>query len=117
MPRSDVSTVLVVGCGYIGLPLARLAKAAGGKIFATIRKRERFAELDAEGLIPVLWDVSGTDYEALIQQFSQTRELPDVNDELPEVDAVVWAVGYDRSVRKSIEEVYVSGLLKTLTDL
>jgi len=133
MPKSDVTTVLVVGCGYIGLPFARLAKGAGYQVYATTRKRERFAELEAEGLIPVLWDVTGGDIEGLIEQIKQmadfkgtseerenfeaTIRVPEVNHKLPLADAVIWTVGHDRSARKSIDEVYVSGLLTTLISL
>lgn len=122
----DVKSVLVVGCGYIGLPLARLAKAADCRVFVTTRKRERVAELKNFGFIPVRWDVTGPQYDlmlslppltksnidecsAIMRQFVESQ-----NDPLPNVDVVVYSVGYDRSSGKTIDEVYVQGLAATL---
>jgi nucleoside-diphosphate-sugar epimerase len=125
-----VKSVLVVGCGYIGLPFARLARSAGCLVFATTRKRERFAELEAEGLTPIRWNVLGPDIERFAKlspdpAIFRDRKYSEVfreyfasrNDDLPKVDAVVYAVGYDRSSGKSIEEVYVSGIVSTLLSL
>lgn len=122
----DVTSVLVVGCGYIGLPFAWQAKSAGLKVFVTTRKKERFDSFQKLGLVPIKWDVAprspvffpegeGTGRgksKAVLEAYLESR-----NDPLPRVDAVVYAVGYDRSSGRSIDEVYVQGLGSTLSAL
>src|SRR5215207_4655480 len=106
MPESAVNSVLVVGCGYIGLPFARLAKANGCRVYATTRKRERLAALAAQGFEPVRWDVTegaviaeklistGVPTEANARQIRDAyREIRESkNDALPTVNAVIYCV-------------------------
>jgi nucleoside-diphosphate-sugar epimerase len=131
MPKSDVTAVLVVGCGYIGLPFARLANSQGCQVFATTRKRERFAALADLGTTPIRWDVTGSlavaerilsteapTPENLQQTRDAYRQLREsMNDALPMVDAVVYCVGFDRSSGRTMEEVYSAGLAHTLVEL
>src|SRR5262245_27232155 len=100
MPESTVNTVLVVGCGFIGLPFAWMAKGAGKSVRVTSRNPARIARLKECGFNPILWDVTDPS-----------------GDGLPRVDAVVFSVGFDRSSGKSVEEVYVQGLRNTLERL
>jgi len=95
-----VRKVLVVGCGYIGLPLARYAQTADAMVYATTRRPERFADLHGFGFHPVQWDVLG-----------------DNADPLPQVDAVVYTVGFDREAGRPMRDVYVEGLVRTLAAL
>lgn len=89
---------LIVGCGYLGLRVARRFREAGEEVFVTSRKPERLAEFAALGLRPVLYDV--------------LQPGP-----LPQVDAVVYCVGYDRAAGASLRRVYVEGLGGVLTKL
>jgi nucleoside-diphosphate-sugar epimerase len=99
MRESAVTTVLVVGCGYIGLPFAWQAKRAGKSVRVTSRSPERMVRLKEAGFTSIPWDVTAPESS------------------LPEVDAVVYAVGFDRSSGKSVDEVYVQGLRNTLERL
>lgn len=85
---------LVLGCGYLGLRVARLWQAAGDEVFALTRSEVHGAAFEQEGITPVRGDV--TERGSL--------------DALPEVDTVVWAVGLDRSTGQTQHSVYVEGL-------
>jgi len=88
--------VLVVGCGYLGRRVAALLVAGGHRVSATTRRPERAGELLALGAEPVLADVTD---DAL---------------SLPEADALVHCVGFDRAAGKPMREVYVAGLRRVL---
>jgi nucleoside-diphosphate-sugar epimerase len=115
----DVKSVLVVGCGYIGLPFAWHAKAAGWQVFVTSRKRERLAGLKELGFTPVRWDVTGAEIEQIIDAIKRDDDIDDLPTmfSLPEVDVVVYAIGYDRASGRTIDEVYVQGLITTMSAL
>lgn len=85
---------LVLGCGYLGLRVARLWKGAGDEVFALTRSAEHAATFEQEGISAVRGDV--TDRSSLAA--------------LPDVDTVVWAVGLDRAAGHTQHAVYVDGL-------
>lgn len=92
-------TRLIVGCGYLGTPLAALWSRAGHKVLATTRGGAgRCDALRAIGAEPVLFDVTqgGT---------------------LPRADLVVTAVGMDRGQNHTMREVYVEGLAQVMAAL
>jgi len=89
---------LVVGCGYLGLRVARLWRDAGARVLALTRSPERAATLAAEGLEPVLGDVTTSD------------GLPS----LPAIDAIFWGVGFDRTAGATYRDVHVAGLGRVL---
>lgn len=41
---------LIIGCGYVGARIARLAQANGDEVFGTVRNEERAAQLEQEGV-------------------------------------------------------------------
>ena len=89
---------LIFGCGYLGLRVARLWRAAGQTVFALTRSKNRAADLAAGGIQPLVGDLLG---EAEIQ--------------VPQgVSTVLFAVGYDRSTEASIHDVYVQGLAQVI---
>ncbi|MCC9605801.1 SDR family oxidoreductase [Blastopirellula sp. JC732] len=92
---------LIFGCGYVGLRAANRWHAQGDEVFAVTRSADRAALLAEGGLRPIIADV--TDENSLV--------------DLPSVDTVLFAVGYDRSAGKPIEDVYVAGLAKVLDHL
>ncbi|TWT39299.1 SDR family oxidoreductase [Blastopirellula retiformator] len=92
---------LIFGCGYVGLPVANRWREQGDEVFAVTRNADRAAELANAGLRPIIADV--TDENSLA--------------DLPSVDTVLFAVGYDRSAGMPIEDVYVAGLAKVLDHL
>lgn len=90
---------LIIGCGYLGQRVAALWRAQGDEVFATTRNRERFPELMSLGLQPIRFDVTA------------------VNEPLPCVQTVLYAVGFDRAAGVAMREVYVEGLRKSLDAL
>lgn len=94
---------LVIGCGFLGLPLAKSWQNAGDEVFATTRSKPRAAEFSDAGLNPIVLDVTHA---------SSVRQLATMT-----FDTVVVAVGMDRSVGDSVHDVYVGGLENVLQDL
>lgn len=95
--------ILIIGCGYLGRRAAAQWQAAGQHVFATTRSAARADELRQSGVEPVVCDVldAGT--------------VP----RLPEVAAVLYAVGFDRagSQGRTMRDVYVGGLANVLDKL
>lgn len=92
---------LIFGCGYLGDRVGRRWLARGETVYAVTRSDERAGELREIGYRPIIADI--TDPESLV--------------DLPVADAVLFAVGFDRSTGKSIEKVYVDGLRNVLNAL
>lgn len=84
---------LIVGCGYVGLPLAKHWVSQDEEVWVTTRSKDRATEFSKLGLKPLVMDVTN---------LGET--------ELPSVETVVFAVGFDRSGPHQIHEVYVDGL-------
>jgi nucleoside-diphosphate-sugar epimerase len=95
-------TKLIVGCGYLGIRVAKLWHEAGQAVVGVTRSRTRALELKRQGIEGVVADV--------------TR--PETLKVLPEAETVLFAVGYDAASGQSRRDYYVSGLqavLKTLS--
>ena len=89
---------LIVGCGFLGWPLALRWTAAGDKVFAMTRSESRAEKFSDQGLLPVVADVT------------QPDSLKKALTNLPPIDTIVFAVGMDRSQYNDIYDVYVEGL-------
>jgi len=85
---------LIIGCGYLGRRIAQRWIAQGDAVFALTRSTDRAREFRESGIEPIVGDV--TDPASLAT--------------LPEVDALIFAVGLDRGSGRSQREVYVGGL-------
>lgn len=92
---------LVIGCGYLGRRVAARWLAEGSRVWATTRSAARATELAAVGIEPVVADVT----------------LPDTIRDLPEVDTLFWAVGFDRGGTATHHDVHVTGLARVLEAL
>jgi len=92
---------LIIGCGYLGRPLAASWIAHGDSVFATTRSEETARQLEKYGLHPVIADVT----------------KPETLRSLPAVDTAVFAVGYDSRAGLSREQVYAGGLANVLEAL
>lgn len=97
---------LVIGCGYLGSRVAKKWRDSGrqnggDEIFALTRSTERAEAFRAEGLRPIVGDVT----------------KPGTLKSLPEVETVLYAVGFDRSAGLSQREIYVEGLRNVLDRL
>ncbi len=92
---------LVVGCGYLGLRVARNWRDQGARVHAVTRSTERARTLAAAGLDPLIGDVIS----------------PGGLGPLPAVDTLFWAVGFDRTAGASYRDVHVGGLGRVLDGL
>lgn len=90
--RGKAMSVLIFGCGYLGLRAARQWVAAGRRVYALTRNQADL--LRSYGIEPIVGDV--LDAASLMG--------------LPPTETVLYAVGLDRSAGKSMREVYVQGL-------
>ena len=95
------SKTLIVGTGYLGERVARLLVARGDRVYGTTRSLGRAIELSRLGIEAVVADVT----------------VPESLSRLPEVDRVLYCVGYDRSQGRPIREIYVDGLRNALEAL
>lgn len=92
---------LIVGCGYLGERLAARWRADGSMVWGVVRTPARVPRLTAGGVEPIVVDVAST------------AILPP----LPEVDTVVWSVGFDRAAGHAYRDVHVVGLGRLLAAL
>jgi nucleoside-diphosphate-sugar epimerase len=93
-PANQPKSVLIAGCGYIGLRAARQFVAAGVRTFAITRSEQKAGELRAEGIEPIVMDLGGS---------SAWPPLPDA-------DVVLWSVGYERVPGVDRSAVWFDGL-------
>jgi nucleoside-diphosphate-sugar epimerase len=92
-------SLLIVGCGYLGLRVGRLAQQAGWQVAATTRTR--LETLAAEGFTPVAFD------------WNDSRALK----HLPDTTHVLIAVAYDRQSRVDRFASQVDGLARLVRHL
>lgn len=93
--------ILLVGCGYLGSRVGERWLAAGEEVFVITRSEEKAQAFAQQGYKPVVADVT------------QPATLAN----LPAVQTVLYAVGYDRQSGASIDDVYVNGLRNVLDQL
>lgn len=96
--RRASQRVLIIGCGYLGRRVAARWLDQQADVSALTRSTSRATELQQLGLQPLIGDV--TDRQSLAN--------------LPEVDIVLHAVGFDRTAAPSKRSVYVDGLQNVL---
>ena len=93
---------LIIGCGYLGRRVADRWLSAGDTVHAFTRSAAHGEAFRAAGMLPIIGDVT----------------KPNSLSDLPEVDTLLFAVGYDRTVEgPSIEEVYAVGFQNVLNAL
>lgn len=94
-------TKLIFGCGYLGERVARRWRDIGHHVVVTTRRHARAAEFRQRGYSAIVADV--------------TR--PETLSQLPVADSVLFAVGFDRTGRDSIHDVYAGGVRNLLAAL
>ncbi|QDV52340.1 SDR family oxidoreductase [Gimesia fumaroli] len=92
---------LIIGCGYVGLPVAQKWLEQGHSVSALTRSEAHASEFKQRGITPLMGDIT----------------QPDSLKGLPESETVLYAVGFDRSAEKSRREIYVEGLNNVLTEI
>ena len=94
-------THLIAGFGYLGGRVGERWLAAGHPVAALTRSDQRAGHLEKQGITPIVGDIT------------QPATIRDI----PPADVILFAVGFDRSSGKSIDEVYVNGLANFLSSL
>lgn len=94
-------TKLIFGCGYLGERVAIRWRDAGDDVIIVTRNRERAELLERQHFRAIVADVT----------------QPDTLSNLPAVETVLYAVGFDRAGDQSIEAVYAGGVGKVLAAL
>ncbi|MGA2256675.1 MAG: SDR family oxidoreductase [Thermoguttaceae bacterium] len=89
---------LIVGCGYLGLRVARRWIAAGHAVAGLVRSSAAAESLARESIRPTVADVT----------------QPSTLLSLPAADTLLYAVGYDPASGASRSAVYVDGLRAVL---
>ncbi|EMI19598.1 nucleoside-diphosphate-sugar epimerase [Rhodopirellula maiorica SM1] len=93
--------ILIIGCGYLGSVVAKMARDSGHTVFATTRRQNRATELRQQDIEPILAD------------WTCRSSLQG----LPEVDRILVAVSYDSASRMSRYESQVGGLRNLLNSV
>ncbi len=94
-------SALIAGCGYVGGRVAALWHAHRMQVFAITRNEPKAGELNTAGITPVLLDLA------------QPTPIP----QLPDVDVVLWSVGFERSSGASRQAIWIDGLQRLLNAL
>lgn len=94
-------SLLIIGCGYLGRRVGRLAIAEGWQVHGTTRAVSRADRLTTLGIEPVVFDVLD----------------PASNPVLPDVSNIVYCVGRDRSTGVDDRRLHVDGLSAVLNRL
>jgi nucleoside-diphosphate-sugar epimerase len=92
---------LLFGHGYLGSRVASHWRDRGDEVTIVTRSDEKASQLTAVG------------YKTIVAHVTQRASLA----KLPQVDSVLYAVGYDRTAGPSIHEVYADGLRNVLDAL
>ena len=78
---------LIIGCGYLGLRVAKQWITEGHRVFALTRTEKNAATLAQAGIQPILGDVMS----------------PETLPMLPVVEQVLYAVGFDRQTPEKVQ--------------
>jgi putative transcription antitermination factor YqgF len=97
---------LIVGCGELGLRVARRWLSRGDRVVGITRSEARAETLAAAGIEPAVLDVTAADpgWTALLAAIGRPA-------------TVLWSVGFDRSGTASYHDVHVAGLGRLLDAL
>jgi len=94
--------LLIVGCGYLGMRVGKLARSAGWFVAGTTRNR--YEELNKAGFLPIRFD------------WNDTRDLHSLGRAMSEhdINRIVIAVSHDRNGRHDRFASQVDGLARLL---
>lgn len=91
-------SALIAGCGYVGGRVAATWHARGMRVTAITRQEAKAKELTSAGITPILFDLA------------KAAPMP----ELPDVDVVLWSVGFERTSGASRQAIWIDGLQRLL---
>lgn len=92
---------LIIGCGYLGGRVAQKWLGDGSETWALTRSEEHASRLVESGLSPLVGDVL---------DLSSLKKFP-------QVETILYAVGFDRTSKHSKRTVYVEGLRNVLQEI
>ena len=92
---------LIFGCGYLGRRVAAAWVDTGHDVIAVTRTQKNAESFRQSGIQPIVADICDLDSLA----------------NLPEVDLILYAVGFDRNSGRSHEEVTCGGLRNVLSSI
>ncbi len=108
------STLCVVGCGWLGLPLSRLMLKKGWKIHGTTTNKTKIQQLQDVGIMPFLlkfpdpefmdFEMLSTDY--LVINIPPGRKNPNVREDYP--NSIVQLLRIAKQVKSIKKIVFVS---------
>ena len=96
--ESQFMRCLIFGCGYLGRRVAKRWVDAGHQVFSVTRSKTNAVLFQQSGIDPIVADICE----------------PSTLTELPEVDLVLHAVGFDRTSGRSHEDVTCTALTHIL---
>jgi nucleoside-diphosphate-sugar epimerase len=91
-------SLLIVGCGYLGMRVLKMASQSGWNVYGTSRKIEKKSEIESSGARFIHFDI--------------TR--PETIANLPPASHWLWSPAFDRSQGLSVHEVVAGGLMQSL---
>lgn len=94
-------TALIAGCGYVGRRVAATWHASGMQVSAITRSELKAKELANAGITPILIDLA------------QATPIP----QLPDIDVVLWSVGFERKSGSPRQAIWIDGLQRLLSAL
>ncbi len=89
---------LIIGCGYLGLRVARRWLDEGETVHALTRSADRAIEFEQLGIAPIIGDVTVS--ESLAR--------------LPICETLLYAIGYDAAAGRSRQQVQINGIKSVL---
>ena len=93
-------SALIAGCGYVGFRVAQVWRKRGMVVYAITRSSQKAEELADAGIQPIVFDIA----EARIPK-------------LPDVDVMLWSVGFERSSAVSRHAIWIDGLRRLVNAL
>lgn len=93
-------SALIAGCGYVGGRVAASWRKCGMQVYGITRSELKAKELSSTGITPIVFDLAQT-------------SIP----QLPDVDVVLWSVGFERSSETSRHAIWIDGLQRLLDGL
>ncbi len=94
-------SALITGCGYVGGRVAANWQRRGMRVYVITRSELKAKELKDAGMTPIVLNLA------------QAMRIP----QLPDVDAVLWSVGFERSSGASRQAIWIDGLQRLLNAL
>lgn len=109
---------LIFGCGYLGKRVGRLWVEQGEHVLVVSRTDNRGPELATEGFFTIQADVTKPGTLDFIPKLPTRCSAGHAHEQnLQDIDTVLFSVGFDRTVGNTIHDVYADGVKNVLAAL